>query len=158
MLKRKITIKAHTVVYKGFIFRSKLEVQWAFLFDCLGLPWDYEPNLYKIAPSNIFPAGCFYVPDFKLQSGIFECKPTLPSGEEIAKGLGVLGASTLPFFFLIGYPMQKQAIHKITMSKFGRPKFGQYPKCNEVFEVTRPQYDKALLLNSKMVFKALRNI
>ncbi len=29
--------------YKGLLFRSRLEAQWAHFFDDLDWPWEYEP-------------------------------------------------------------------------------------------------------------------
>lgn len=32
------------IVYKGIEFRSFLEAKWAFLFDLVGVKWEYEPD------------------------------------------------------------------------------------------------------------------
>lgn len=44
-------------VYNGCKFRSRLEARWAYYFDLIGLPWEYEPEGYELK------TGC-YVPDF----------------------------------------------------------------------------------------------
>lgn len=53
--------------YAGTWFRSRLEARWAFLFDSLGLKWEYEP----------FDANG-YIPDFLLHGNsplLIEVKP-----------------------------------------------------------------------------------
>lgn len=54
-------------VYKGVVFRSKLEAEWAEWFDSQKIPWEYEP----------FKFGR-YTPDFGINGpAIFvEVKPT----------------------------------------------------------------------------------
>lgn len=46
--------------YKGILFRSKLEAEWAKFFDSLSIPWLYEPEGYQ------FTDGTMYLPDFWL--------------------------------------------------------------------------------------------
>jgi hypothetical protein len=36
-------IKAKTEIYKGILFKSKLEAKWAKFFDACGWKWEYEP-------------------------------------------------------------------------------------------------------------------
>jgi hypothetical protein len=38
-----MTITAIPTTYKGIEFRSRLEAKWAFVFDEIGWPWEYEP-------------------------------------------------------------------------------------------------------------------
>ena len=38
-----MTIAAIPTTYKGIYFRSRLEAKWAFVFDQIGWPWEYEP-------------------------------------------------------------------------------------------------------------------
>lgn len=53
-------MQAIRTCYKGILFRSKLEAQWAKFFDCMRLPWMYEPEGYQ------FSDGTRYLPDFYL--------------------------------------------------------------------------------------------
>ena len=36
-------------VYRGYRFRSRLEARWAVFFQTLGVPWEYEPQGYKLS-------------------------------------------------------------------------------------------------------------
>lgn len=53
-------MKAIRTKYKGILFRSKLEAQWAKFFDFLEIPWIYEPEGFK------FEDRTMYLPDFFL--------------------------------------------------------------------------------------------
>lgn len=74
MARRKRLIKAIPTEYASVRFRSRLEAQWARLFDILEWPWTYEPDLQ---------AG-FVIPDFLLSFArplVLECKPACTIGE-----------------------------------------------------------------------------
>jgi hypothetical protein len=141
-LKRNIAIPSKPAFYNGILFRSRLEVRWAVLFDCLGIEWEYETVLYKLKPTPIFPRGVNYLPDFHLKSAIIEIKPNAPVGEEIAKALGVLGAQRKPFVFLIGKPGEINGAAKLRL-KNGRPEFGIIP-IQTFFGVSQKVYSEAL--------------
>lgn len=49
-----MAIKPILTDYRGITFRSKLEARWAYLFDQLGLNWQYEPNGPATAPDFWF--------------------------------------------------------------------------------------------------------
>lgn len=53
-------MRAIKTKYKGVLFRSKLEAQWAKFFDAIAMPWIYEPEGY------VFEDGTTYLPDFFL--------------------------------------------------------------------------------------------
>ena len=55
-----VVMKGVSVEYNGIIFKSKLEAKWACYFDCIGIKWQYEPNLFK------FKNNIYYKPDFFL--------------------------------------------------------------------------------------------
>lgn len=65
-------IYAIETTYAGHRFRSRLEARWAVFLDHLGVPWEYEPQGYKL------PSGP-YLPDFHIQLGdtsaFLEVKP-----------------------------------------------------------------------------------
>lgn len=54
-------IEAIPTTYAGITFRSRLEARYAFIFDSLGILWQYEPQ----PPFNLGAAG-WYLPDFYL--------------------------------------------------------------------------------------------
>lgn len=66
------SIKAIETLYDGVNFRSRLEARWAVLFDCLELPYLYEPEGYTDGKTR-------YLPDFFLPTldAFVEIKPTL---------------------------------------------------------------------------------
>lgn len=53
-------MKAIQTTYKGYRFRSRLEARWAVFFDAMRIPWEYEPEGYRL------PDGRGYLPDFRL--------------------------------------------------------------------------------------------
>jgi hypothetical protein len=150
-LKREQTIRAHRVDYKGYLFRSKLEVRWAFFFDKMGISWEYEAKGYRMAPTSLFPIGCGYIPDFFFDFCIAEVKPDEPTGEEIAKALGVVGVERKPFYFLIGRPGEKQEIRIIQIGKQGKIEFGIIPS-EKAFKVSATTYRNALVQARKITF------
>lgn len=73
-------IKAIETKYHGIAFRSRKEARWAVFFDEAGIPWEYEPEAYKL------PTGGAYLPDFWLpeQNAFWEVKGT-EDDESVAK-------------------------------------------------------------------------
>lgn len=55
-------IKAIETIYKGYRFRSRLEVRWAVFFDAVGVPFEYEKEGFDLGEST------WYLPDFWLPS------------------------------------------------------------------------------------------
>lgn len=49
------------IEYKGEVFKSRIEVQWAFVYNQLGIRYQYEPQ-----PPYIFEDNTQYTPDFYL--------------------------------------------------------------------------------------------
>lgn len=41
-------LKAIQTEYKGYLFRSRLEVRWAVFFDACGMEWEYDPEGYDL--------------------------------------------------------------------------------------------------------------
>jgi hypothetical protein len=72
-------MKALETVYRGHVFRSRLEARWAVFFDQIRVRWEYEPEGFKLDD------GSNYLPDFFLHfdGGIYaEIKP---EGDDFAK-------------------------------------------------------------------------
>ena len=61
-------MKAIPTEYNGYLFRSKLEAQWAVFFDALSIRYEYEPEGFEMSD------GTKYLPDFYLpdvNNGVF---------------------------------------------------------------------------------------
>lgn len=60
---------AIATTYKGVQLKSRMEAQCAYLFDCLGWDWEYEPFSYMAG-------GVCYIPDFliRCESAFLECR------------------------------------------------------------------------------------
>lgn len=73
-------IKAIPTIYNGVQFRSKLEAQYALLFDLLYVEWAYEPAQFTVG----FYEKHGYIPDFYLKDeGMWvEIKPPNFTGDE----------------------------------------------------------------------------
>ena len=63
-------LTAIETVYRGYRFRSRLEARWAVFFQTLGVPWEYEPEGFKLS------TGEWYLPDFRvhLADGVLWCE------------------------------------------------------------------------------------
>ena len=75
---RKNIIKPIETEYNGYLFRSKLEAQWAVVFDSLGIRYEYEPEGFELED------GTRYLPDFYFpdQDTYGEVKPDRPGALE----------------------------------------------------------------------------
>ena len=75
---RKDIIKPIETEYNGYLFRSKLEAQWAVVFDSLGIRYEYEPEGFELED------GTKYLPDFYFpdQDTYGEVKPDRPGALE----------------------------------------------------------------------------
>jgi hypothetical protein len=76
-------IKAVPKWYKGTLFRSTLEADWAATFDGLGWYWNYEPEAIEL------PDGTRYRPDFWLPAQKIWCEVKGPHNERITKPLAL---------------------------------------------------------------------
>ncbi len=93
------TIDAIPTFYEGYVFRSRLEVWWAYTLDEVEVPWLYE---YKVFET---PKGA-YLPDFYLpeQDIWLEIKPLRPNEDEVAKLVSVSEQVDGKCYFTIGFP------------------------------------------------------
>lgn len=87
-------------LYKGIQFRSRLEARWAFWFDRMTIPYQYEPQSFQVEPD------LFYVPDFWLpsQEMYVEIKPDAPSSAEERKAIGLHRVTGQKVFIFAGFP------------------------------------------------------
>jgi hypothetical protein len=69
--------------YRGTLYRSTLEADWAATFDQLGWYYEYEPEAVTL------PDGIRYRPDFRLPSQRVWCEVKGPLNERISKVEGL---------------------------------------------------------------------
>lgn len=88
-------IATQPTTYQGVTFRSKLEAKTAQALDIFGMPWQYEPQGYKL--SN----GLWYKPDFWLPQAhqFIECKGVM-NETDIAKIRGLVNDTSYPVLAL----------------------------------------------------------
>jgi len=107
------TLSAIETRYNGIVFRSRMEARWAVFMDELNIPYQYEPEAFRIGKVN-------YLPDFFLphMDSFLEIKnPVMAeNGREKAKELAMASKKKV---FLICSPPRV-------------PSFGD--ECAEVFE------------------------
>lgn len=99
--------KVHTVRYKGQRFRSKTEAQYAYVFEKLGIEYEYEPEVVAL---NKGEKTVKYLPDFFLhKTGIWvEIKnrgKEAPTTEECWKAWKLAIQSGKPCFIFFGDPL-----------------------------------------------------
>lgn len=109
-------MEAIPTLYQGTLFRSRLEAQWATLFDKIGLSWVYEPEGFTDGKTRYLPD--FWLPDChgrgKPGGLYFEVKPNDHRTEEesakawmLAKGSGrpviIVMANPPPFAYFEEY-------------------------------------------------------
>ena len=111
-------------IYKGILFRSKLETRWAVYFDLMGFEWKYEPCTLDVMDGY---RRVRYVPDFGVAFGGnyvgIEVKPALifestkeivaaaRSGniDRVPKHVAALFLG-LPFAIVFGEPMDRKFV------------------------------------------------
>lgn len=73
------TIQAIRTEYKGILYRSKLEAQWAYYMDLIGVPYQYEYKKFQLV-------GRKYTPDFMINRKVYlEIKPEVITLDTIQK-------------------------------------------------------------------------
>lgn len=92
-------MKVIPTVYRGFLFRSRLEARWAVFMDTMDVKFVYEPEGYDLD-------GLWYLPDFWLpqMKAHLEIKPDTLSAEEQEKATRLATFSKLPVFVMEGQP------------------------------------------------------
>lgn len=63
-----MAIKAIDTLYKGYLFRSRLEARWAVALDTMGAKWQYEPEGYDLGAHGL------YLPDFWIKRRDYDPK------------------------------------------------------------------------------------
>ena len=94
-------IRAIQTEYRGYLFRSRLEVRWAVFFDACGVDWEYEPEGYDLGN------GLYYLPDFLLHGvtinhGYF--KKNCDIYVEVKGQMNDADAEKINRFYAAGYP------------------------------------------------------
>jgi hypothetical protein len=116
---RNYDIKPVKTEYKGIVFRSKLEAQWAVFFDGIGLKWEYESCMFNTRHGG-------YCPDFYLPTvcdGIYiEIKPTKETNIERDKLEDVSKQSGKICIFQIGRPLTSNIdlLHSYVLHSYDR--------------------------------------
>lgn len=87
-------IRPIQTMYKGYLFRSRLEARWAVFFDSIGFNWQYEPEGFE------FSNGMRYLPDFLVNDQFwFEVKGKKPTIDEMRK-IELLAVGTKKWGFI----------------------------------------------------------
>lgn len=62
---------AHPVYYHGVRYRSRSEAKWAVVFTQLGIPYIYEPQLFRLPAGNYRPD--FYLTEMRCYAEVKPC-------------------------------------------------------------------------------------
>lgn len=81
-------INAIETRYAGYRFRSRREARWAVFLNHLDIPWEYEPQGYRLADGSTYLPDFLVYPDTDLAFW-FEVKGSHPTGKELAKAQGL---------------------------------------------------------------------
>ncbi len=93
-------VNAVPMQYRGILFRSTLEADWAATFDFLNWHWEYEPGAVRVGDVN-------YLPDFRLpgQNAWVEVKGPHDVGLSKAHDLGrAITTDARAEIFVVGRP------------------------------------------------------
>jgi hypothetical protein len=116
------------IEYRGYTLKSKVEWEWARLFDEHGLTWEYEPIAFR-DPGAPHGKGYTYTPDFGLNGRTFfvETKPYS------TKHLNRFHLCPAPLYLIFGYPDR----HYIRFKPAGKAGFepGHYNAWWKAFRV-----------------------
>jgi hypothetical protein len=94
-------IKAIETVYKGYLFRSRLEARWATFFDALHIEWEYEKEGFVLPGIRVRYLPDFWLPQVSMWA---EVKPVSFSGMEKLKCQKLSIATERPVLMLDGMP------------------------------------------------------
>lgn len=96
-----MTPQAIETVYCWRNYRSRIEARWAVFFDCLGVPFEYEPDCFEVD-------GRRYLPDFWLrrQNLFVEVKGKDPTLEERDKCQALARQTGVETLIAIGGPQE----------------------------------------------------
>lgn len=72
-------LPAVPTTYRGHLFRSRLEADWACTLDHCGIPWEYENRGFELSD------GQWYLPDFYLPSAKAWLEVKGPHGQGVGK-------------------------------------------------------------------------
>ena len=95
-------IYAKPTLYRGILFRSRLEARWAVLMDSIGIKFEYEAKQFQLEDGQYLPD--FWLPDI---GAWLELKPgtvTGPTIDERRKAQAVSDIDHKPCFIACGFP------------------------------------------------------
>lgn len=111
---RNYDIKPVKTEYKGIVFRSKLEAQWAVFFYDLKIKYLYEPEGFITDYGSYCPD--FFLPE--IRDGMYiEIKPTKATDFEYKKLQSVANQTNKLCVFMIGSPSTNNHDHPATDDK-----------------------------------------
>lgn len=106
-------IKAEPTLYRGILFRSRLEAKWAILMDFIGIAFRYEPKRFKTEAGYYLPD--FWLPDMAVW---LELKPSTmsgPSHDECRKAQSVADQERRPCFIVCGFPIKEDGYNEASL-------------------------------------------
>lgn len=96
-------LRAIQTAYRGYRFRSRLEARWAVFLDSLGVPYEYEPEGFRLGRVHYLPD--FWLPEQQLW---LEIKPTDPdvdiNPDAYLRQCLLADASGFPVATIVGTP------------------------------------------------------
>lgn len=98
----RMSIRAITTEYNGYLFRSRLEARWAVFYDTLGVPYRYEPEGYEMDGLRYLPD--FWMPHLDCWVEIKGQDPTDPEGEKARRLADGTGKKVFVFYGDIEVP------------------------------------------------------
>lgn len=104
---------ASPTIYRGILFRSRLEATWAIFLDLVGVDYCYEHKQLAVGEG-------FYLPDFWLPDlGVWlELKPDTergPSQDERSKAEAVANYTGQPCLIFCGFPTGGDGLNEVLM-------------------------------------------
>ena len=103
------------MAYGGYLFRSKVEAQWAWSFDRLGVQYVYEPDTYQVILDPAKAKTTSYIPDFEVPrwNAFVEIKYVLDEPDlDACRKCAALAKSTGKDVYLFFRPPWEQVVDK----------------------------------------------
>ena len=133
-----LPLEAKGTFYNGYVFRSRLEAKWSFVFSSLGLNYKYEPELFETPIGKYLPD--FYMPDLNI---FVEIKPFAANNIEGAKIDFVSKKTGRPAILIAGIADRLE-------DDTNPPGFGYQNNCH--FEFFLPHTSKSFVLSLNEIY------